>query len=304
LTPERAIREHRSRVAFPGANGLIAFASKRTGRYELFTMTPEGRDVRQLTDGPGDDIAPNWSPDGTKIVFTSTRDGSREIYVMDADGGDQTRLTDDPAADHRPDWSPDGTAIVFASERGAGRARARGGLVRRQIFVMDSDGGNLRRLTRNDELDNAPHFSPDGSRIAFLRVQENGHMAVYTIAADGSDERKLTPDELNGAEPDWSPDGTLLAIQNNTCPLPECEVPSDILVLDAGGGRVRRLTNDFGALSPRWSPDGARIAFIRTMTVEPPYVFDIYTMAADGTEIRNLTDNREVDDSFPAWGSG
>ena len=289
-------------MAFPGPNGRIAFASKRTGRYEIHTMAPDGEDVRQLTDGPGDDVAPNWSPDGTGIVFTSTRDGSREIYVMAADGNNQRRLTEHPAADHRPDWSADGAAIVFASERETADERWHGGLGRRQLFWMDADGGNVTRLLRSEALDNAPHVSPDGTRIAFLRVQTNGHMAVYTIAADGSDERKLTPDELNAAEPDWSPDGTRLVIQNNTCPLPECEVPSDILVMGADGHGLRRLTEDFGALSPRWSPDGTRIAFIRTLTIEPPFVFEIYTMGADGSDVRNLTNDLDVENSFPAWG--
>jgi WD40 repeat protein len=69
-------------------------------------MNADGTDVRRLTDSPGLDEGPVWSPDGTKISFSSDRDGQQEIYVMNADGSDQRRLTDNPARDESPDWQP------------------------------------------------------------------------------------------------------------------------------------------------------------------------------------------------------
>jgi hypothetical protein len=67
---------------------------------------PDGSDVRRLTDSPGLDEGPVWSPDGTKIAFCSARDGQQEIYVMNADGSDQRRLTSNPSRDESPDWQP------------------------------------------------------------------------------------------------------------------------------------------------------------------------------------------------------
>jgi dipeptidyl aminopeptidase/acylaminoacyl peptidase len=69
-------------------------------------MRPDGSDVHRLTDSPGLDEGPVWSPDGTKIAFSSARDGQQEIYVMNADGSDQRRLTNNPARDESPDWQP------------------------------------------------------------------------------------------------------------------------------------------------------------------------------------------------------
>jgi Tol biopolymer transport system component len=97
----------------------------------------------RLTDDPGDDTQPNWSPDGTKIVFVSNRDGNDEIYVMDADGQNAEQITDVPEPDLDPVWSPDGTQIVFTS----GRAAAI------DVWVMDADGGNARKLAGGKEPD-------------------------------------------------------------------------------------------------------------------------------------------------------
>ena len=94
-----------------------------------------------------------------KIVFSSTRDGDSEIYVMDIDGSKPLRLTINPARDYDPAWSPDGDGIAFVSNRNRGIE---------QIYVMGSDGGNLKRLT-NGAAHQQPAWSPEGERIAYVR---------------------------------------------------------------------------------------------------------------------------------------
>ena len=71
---------------------------------DIYVMNADGSDVRQLTNTPGKEEGPVWSPDGTKIAFSSDRDGQQEIYIMNADGTGQRRLTDNPARDESPDW--------------------------------------------------------------------------------------------------------------------------------------------------------------------------------------------------------
>jgi WD40-like Beta Propeller Repeat len=105
----------------------LAFQSDRNGNWDIFTVradcepaAPDSEsacEMRQLTNDPGDDILPAWSPDGNSIAFVSARDGNPEIYVMDVDGNRQRRLTNHPGGDWRPAWMPDSRALLFVSDR-------------------------------------------------------------------------------------------------------------------------------------------------------------------------------------------
>lgn len=86
-------------------NGSIAFSSERDGNVEIYVRSADGSQ-RRLTNDPGKDRSPTWSPDGTHIAFESERDGNPEIYVMSSDGTAVTRLTNDPGGDGMPAWSP------------------------------------------------------------------------------------------------------------------------------------------------------------------------------------------------------
>jgi dipeptidyl aminopeptidase/acylaminoacyl peptidase len=91
-------------AAFPGDNGLIAFANERNGNRDIYTMAGDGSGVTRLTNGARNDGDPAWSPDGTRIAFASDRDGNPEIYTMAVDGSGPTRLTNNAAWDGQADW--------------------------------------------------------------------------------------------------------------------------------------------------------------------------------------------------------
>ncbi len=99
----------------PGGD-RIAFASNRTGSFEIYTMAPDGNGLTQLTSHVGGDTEPAWSPDGTKIAFTSDRDGNDEIYVMNVDGSAATNMTMNVAIDAGPDWQPV-LPLIFCGKR-------------------------------------------------------------------------------------------------------------------------------------------------------------------------------------------
>src|SRR6266853_272449 len=102
---------------------------------------------------------PQWSHDGKRIVFTSDRDGDPEIYVMNADGSNPIRLTRSPGRDAHPYFSPDGRRIVFQSPRANGDDT--------NIYVMNSDGSNVMRLTNLKGFAGVPVYSPDEKLIVF-----------------------------------------------------------------------------------------------------------------------------------------
>ena len=125
----------------PDSNRL-AFGSDRGGAFDLYTMAPDGSDVRQLTDhaaGRGFAAYASWSPSGTDLVFDATNERSdparASIYLIAAGGGDARRLT--RGFDFRPDWSPNGDWIAFLGNREG----------HTQLFVVRRDGSDLTQLT-------------------------------------------------------------------------------------------------------------------------------------------------------------
>lgn len=122
----------------------FAFNSKRTGNWDIYTMNPDGSDVRQITTHPENDLAPAWSPDGSQIAFETNRDGNVEIYIVDANGGTARNITNlSLANDHGPSWSPDGRQLVFYSNREGNW----------DIFSTNLDGSVVINLTNTPNRD-------------------------------------------------------------------------------------------------------------------------------------------------------
>src|SRR3990172_5326785 len=144
-----------SRADNDNGAGLIAFLSLRTGNEEIWVMNGDGTNPVQLTNNPGNDIFPAWSPDGRKIAFASqVVPGDRtstEIFVMKADGTRQTRLTFNAVNDVQPTWSPDGKKIAFRRTDPGPNF---------EIYVMNTDGTGERNLTNNPAFDFGPDWSP------------------------------------------------------------------------------------------------------------------------------------------------
>jgi Tol biopolymer transport system component len=129
--------------------GRIAFVSDRDGNdFEVYTVRPNGSNVRQLTFNDAGDFRPDWSPDGGQITFTTDLDGDYEVYVMDTDGGNQVNVTNNPAGgDGASAWSPDGEKIAFS-----------GGDF--NIFTMNADGSDKVSLTKGPAFDFESDWQP------------------------------------------------------------------------------------------------------------------------------------------------
>jgi Tol biopolymer transport system component len=262
---------------------LVAFASDRTGNFEIFLS--DGRRTHQLTASDAFDGQPAFSPDGQRIAFVSDRSGSFEIYVMHLDGSDVTQLTFDPASwDYDPSWSPDGELIAFSSDR-SGDATS--------LYVMNTDGSGARPVTSGTGVaDVEPAFSPDGSQIAFTSDREGG-WAVYVVGTDGAGLRRLTAPVEYAAFPAFSPDGLEIAFVSDASGQP------DLYSMGADGTEPVALTTDAALEAyPAWSLDGTKLAFVSNASGND----EILVMDATGS-VENFSDHPAVD-TMPTWYPG
>jgi len=303
---------------------LIAFKrfDPKTEKVRLYTIRPDGSGLKALTrPGPNanNDSDVDFSPDGRRIAFMRDYfpEERGEILVARRDGKILRSLTrgnckGDCVGDGRPDWSPDGRRIAF--QRIVGPVPEDGPPPIVGIFVMDADGSNVRQLTQlepnSGAEDDQPSWSPDGSRIAFMRSNNTKEpvdaSAIYTVGSDGSDLRlvRRMPRKWPGAgEPDWSPDGKRLLF-STFCAFGGCGQPptgAQLFTVKPNGRSLKKLTDLPGnSYQPAWSPDGKKIVFARHRRLSDEG--DIYTMRADGTRLRRLTNRPKLDSHRPDWG--
>jgi Tol biopolymer transport system component/serine/threonine protein kinase len=169
--------------------------------------------------------------------------------------------------------------LVFTSDRDGDN----------DIYVMDSTGSRVRPLTRNDEDDHKPAWSPDGSQIAFASDRD-GDFEIYTADRDGRNVRQLTVNEDVDDRPTWSPDGKKIIFTSAR------QGQTDLFVLDIATKIETQLTEDSAEeFRATWSPDCKQIAFNSDLGE----CCEIYLMNEDGS-IDQLTHN-QVDDGEPVW---
>ena len=264
-----------ARATYGGAtNGRIAFGMSVNGNTDVYTVLPNGKDLRRLTTDPGFDACAAYSADGRRIAYCSGQGGGPvQVWTMKQNGTDKQQVTHMSGAAIFPDYSPDGSEIVFAAQPAGATAR--------NIYVVPSDGGPPHQLTTvgNNVY---PAFSPDGSKIVFTS-NRTGTSQVYVMNADGSSQTQLTFDpQPKDQVPDWSPDGAKIAYLADTHGISDVVSPSwgDIWVMNADGSGQHPITDGGSWYGTAWSPDGTRI-----VTLDFPSR-TLYTLnAADGSDV-------------------
>lgn len=213
----------------------------------LFLINADGTGLQQLTNIPGADFEPAWSPDDNRIAFTSIRDGNKQIYVLELDSLAVTRLTELDANNEssQPAWSPDGKQIAYMMKR----------VGTHQLWVMSDTGQDKAQVVRSGQAlwDYAPAWSGDGRVILFNQRRGDSTAARPWIMslqyADGGTAARLNfPTPIEDVE--FSPDGLWLVYEGM-----DNHGNRDIYFMTIAGGNRTRLTNDATVdFDPAWRP--------------------------------------------------
>jgi WD40 repeat protein len=267
----------------PPANGQIVFGRMNAalGDTEVFVMNPDGSHVRQLL--PGTYEGPFWSPDGSQIGLGHS--------VINANGTGLRTWNQQGNAFHIEcwDWSPDGKRMLcegFSDDQAADLQ------IHGVYTVRASDGGDLFRLSATGDGGIPGTYSPDGSMAAYTGTIDGIDGALIVVRSDGTQRHRLGK-LISLSDPRWAPDGqSILVVSQGT-----------LFSVDVATGKATRLrikdqpaTDIYGG---QWSPDGTRLLiklFVSNNNLE------LYTMAADGTDLVQLTFDPD-DDRFFDWGT-
>jgi Tol biopolymer transport system component len=205
---------------------FVVFTSERRGNPDLYVLeVGSSAQPRLLIDSPAMEDQVAFSPDGSSIAFVSTASGNADIYVlpfaptMSQSLTAATNVTNHPGGDFRPDFAPDGARIAFTTDRDTpvsghpifGFTRQREG----DVYVMDRDGANVRRLTATPDWDGSPEWSADGRTLYFYSARprevvgpptspilgQEGGFRIWAMDADGSNPRALTPEGVEALAP-------------------------------------------------------------------------------------------------------
>jgi len=314
------------------AAALCAAASLHAQAAVNIARTPDAGEERhlsnihQITNG-GTNAEAYFSRDGQWITFQGTPVDNGHAcdlqYVMKTDGTALKRVSPLGGKTTCGWFLPDGKRLFFGSSHAADMAcppppdYSKGyvwGIDPFDIFTVNRDGTDLKRLTNYGVYTAEGVLSPDGKRIVFTSLK-GGDLDIYTMNVDGTDVKQLTNLPGYDGGPWWSPDGKQI-VYRAYHPTDPAELKDyqdllkqrmirpnkmDLWIMNADGSNNHRITNLGGAsFGPSWSHDGKRLIFSSNYKNPKSRNFDLYMVNLDGSGLEQITTNEEFD-GFPMF---
>jgi TolB protein len=268
--------------------GRIIFTCTRGDFNQLCIVNADGTGYQQITNVEAHNYYPVYSPLGGSIVYASNQNGGFfDLFLFVFEGSRLIRLTENIGNVISPSFSPDGTTILFANRAADGPT---------SLWTVENTGKNPKLLYAGPNTIVSADWSPDGNTIAFaMAVDRPDAYEIFLMDADGTNGgnvRQITYGlEGIGGSLDWSPDEKYLLIYAGPAG------DKNIFRIDVEAQVAEQLTEGGNNAACSYSPDGDWIAFNSLRNDDQA---DIFIMRADGSGLRQITDNPEPDWQ-PQW---
>lgn len=276
--------------------GVIAFASDRDGgRMDIYLINADGSELTQITHTRDDEIAPSWSPDGSKLAYLVSKHGQLQLAILNLESAltdpvayHSKLLVEDPVDSSSPSWSLDGNTLYYSAYQND----------ELDLYKINIDGSSKIQITQTDYHEKHPTLSPDGTKLVYCSNQ-SGSFDLYLVnnfnSIDFVDQIPIQLTSVNGDElfPIWSPDGDRILYTSTE------NGNKDLAIVPLDGSNPSSVLDSLAdEWNASWSADGTQLIysyFNFNSTLNDLYIYEF-----ENTSSYPLTSDN-FDNWWPAW---